>query len=155
MSQTLNRPDLAERPDGVAPVEQLADYRPVVAETVRRTNGRTREDLWALLGAAAARAQDGGGLKGSGQAGEKVDGYLGVVGDAPPAVRDQVQAINIKRRALYTERAQQRGVAVEAIAAATACQAMQRVGVGEAYNSGGGWAVRAAGDPAPKPGNCP
>src|SRR5437868_6799985 len=63
--------------------------------------------------------------------------------------------INIKRRALYTSRAQERGVAVEASADATACQAMQRVGVGQAYNLGGGWAVRGAGDPAPKPANCP
>lgn len=91
----------------------------------------------------------------AGQVGERADGYLGVRGSVDANVRAEVDQINIKRRALYTSRAQQRGVAVEAIAAATACQAMQRVGVGEAYYAGGTWAVRGAGDPAPKPGNCP
>ncbi|HEV2567641.1 DUF1318 domain-containing protein [Sphingomonas sp.] len=91
----------------------------------------------------------------AGQVGERADGYLGIRGSVGADVRAEVEQINIKRRALYTSRAQQRGVAVEAVAAATACQAMQRVGVGHAYNSGGGWAVRGAGDPAPKPGNCP
>lgn len=91
----------------------------------------------------------------AGQVGERADGYLGVRGSVPADVRAEVEQINIKRRALYTSRAQERGVAVEAIAAATACQALQRVGVGQAYNLGGGWAVRGAGEPAPKPGNCP
>ena len=91
----------------------------------------------------------------AGEVGERADGYLGIRGSVGGDVRAEVEQINIKRRALYTQRAQQRGVAVEAIAVATGCQALQRVGVGQAYDSGGGWAVRGAGDPAPKPGNCP
>jgi uncharacterized protein len=91
----------------------------------------------------------------AGQVGERADGYLGVRGSVSADVRAEVEQINIKRRALYTSRAQERGVAVEAVAVATACQAMQRVGVGQAYNLGGGWAVRGAGEPAPKPANCP
>lgn len=91
----------------------------------------------------------------SGDVGERADGYLGVRGQVSSDVRAQVEQINIKRRALYTSRAQERGVAVEAVAVATACQAMQRVTPGHAYNLGGGWAVRGAGDPAPKPANCP
>ena len=91
----------------------------------------------------------------AGQVGERSDGYLGVRGSVGGDVRAEVEQINIKRRALYTSRAQQRGVAVEAIAAATACQALQRVGVGQAYSLGGSWAVRGEGNPAPKPGNCP
>jgi uncharacterized protein len=91
----------------------------------------------------------------SGQVGERADGYLGVRGSVSADVRAEVEQINIKRRALYTARAQERGVAVEAVAVATACQAMQRVAPGHAYNLGGGWAVRGAGEPAPKPGNCP
>ena len=112
----------------------------------------------ALLAWGGVALAQGGAVRaaiGAGQVGERADGYLGIRGSVGGDVRAEVEQINIKRRALYTERAQQRGVAVEAIAAATACQAMQRVGVGEAYNSGGGWAVRGAGDPAPKPGNCP
>lgn len=91
----------------------------------------------------------------AGQVGERADGYLGVRGSVAGDVRAEVEQINIKRRALYTSRAQERGVAVEAVAVATACQAMQRVAVGHAYNLGGGWAVRGAGEPAPKPANCP
>ena len=91
----------------------------------------------------------------AGQVGERADGYLGVRGSVAEDVRAAVEQINIKRRSLYTSRAQERGVSVEAVAVATACQAMQRVGVGQAYNTGGSWAVRGAGDPAPKPGNCP
>jgi uncharacterized protein YdbL (DUF1318 family) len=91
----------------------------------------------------------------AGQVGERADGYLGVRGSVSGDVRAEVEQINIKRRSLYTSRAQERGVAVEAVAVATACQAMQRVAPGHAYNLGGGWAVRGAGEPAPKPGNCP
>jgi hypothetical protein len=111
----------------------------------------------ALLGLAGAAWAQGGvsAAIAAGQVGERADGYLGIRGSVSDAVKAEVEQINIKRRALYTSRAQERGVAVEAIAAATACQAMQRVGVGQAYNLGGGWAVRGAGDPAPKPGNCP
>jgi uncharacterized protein YdbL (DUF1318 family) len=111
----------------------------------------------ALLGLAGAAWAQGGvsAAMASGQVGERADGYLGVRGSVPDSVKAEVEQINIKRRALYTSRAAESGVAVEAIAAATACQAMQRVGVGQAYNLGGSWAVRGAGDPAPKPGNCP
>ena len=111
----------------------------------------------ALLGLAGAAWAQGGvsAAVASGQVGERADGYLGVRGQVSDAVKAEVEQINIKRRALYTSRAAERGVAVEAIAAATACQAMQRVGVGQAYKLGGGWAVRGAGDPAPKPANCP
>lgn len=91
----------------------------------------------------------------AGQVGERADGYLGVRGEVGSDVRAAVEQINIKRRALYTSRAAERGVSVEAIAVATACQAMQRVGVGQAYQVGGTWSVRASGDPAPRPGNCP
>lgn len=91
-----------------------------------------------------------------GVVGEKADGYLGLRGAASAAVKAEVESINIRRRALYTERATQRGVSVEAIAAATGCRTLAKVGVGQAYQSAdGGWQVRAAGDPAPVPGNCP
>jgi hypothetical protein len=112
----------------------------------------------ALIGLAGGAWAQGGGVSAAvaaGQVGERADGYMGIRGAVSDAVKAEVEQINIKRRALYTSRAQERGVAVEAIAAATACQAMQRVGVGQAYNLGGAWTVRGAGDPAPKPANCP
>lgn len=112
----------------------------------------------ALLGWSGVALAQGGAVSAAiaaGQVGERADGYLGVRGQVTGDVRAEVEQINIKRRALYTSRAQERGVAVEAVAVATACQAMQRVAAGHAYNLGGGWAVRGAGEPAPKPGNCP
>lgn len=42
----------------------------------------------------------------AGQVGEKMDGYLGVVGDQAASVRNLVSDINIRRRANYAERAQ-------------------------------------------------
>ena len=90
----------------------------------------------------------------AGQIGERIDGYLGVRGAVSDQVRAELEQINIKRRALYTQRAQQRGVSVEAVAAATACQAIQRLKAGETYYAGGSWAVRGT-EVEPKPGNCP
>ena len=100
-------------------------------------------------GVAYAWAQDASGsLKASGQVGEKVDGYLGVIGDAPASVRDQVQAINIKRRALYTKLAQQRGATIEEVAAKTGCELIERLGSGQFYDAGGGWTRHAGGRPS-------
>jgi uncharacterized protein len=110
--------------------------------------------LLSVAGVAWAQGAVTGAIA-AGQVGERADGYLGIRGSVGADVRAEVEQINIKRRALYTQRAAERGVAVEAIAAATACQAMKRVGVGQAYSLGGGWAVRGAGDPPPQPANCP
>ena len=113
----------------------------------------------AAIGATGiARAQSGAVAAAiqQGAVGERADGYLGIRGSASEAVRAEVEQINIKRRAVYTERAQQRGVSVEVVAAATGCQTLKRVGVGQAYSlDGSSWQVRGAGDPAPVPGNCP
>ena len=49
----------------------------------------------------------------AGQVGERADGYLGVRGSIDGGTRAAVEQINIKRRALYTSRASERGVAVE------------------------------------------
>jgi len=42
----------------------------------------------------------------SGKVGEKPDGYLGVVGGGDASVRKLVDDLNIKRRALYAQKAQ-------------------------------------------------
>ncbi len=49
----------------------------------------------------------------SGLVGERVDGYLGIVGDVSPSVRRKVQEINNQRRALYEQRAEENNVSVE------------------------------------------
>src|SRR5690606_15747820 len=49
----------------------------------------------------------------AGQLGEKADGYLGYVTPPSAAVRAVVEDLNIKRRALYSEKARAAGATVE------------------------------------------
>ncbi|MGH6950963.1 MAG: DUF1318 domain-containing protein, partial [Vitreimonas sp.] len=63
---------------------------------------------------------------------------------------------NMQRRQLYTRRANERGVSVNEMAAAVACEVFQgRIAVGERYRSQGGqWRQRAAGAPVEMPSFC-
>src|SRR5947199_4275127 len=73
-------------------------------------------------------------LRASGQAGEQADGYLGLVGAGSSALRSQVEAINIKRRAYYTQLAASRGAKIEEVAATTACELFRnKVAPGQYY----------------------
>ncbi|MDQ3074830.1 MAG: YdbL family protein [Pseudomonadota bacterium] len=109
----------------------------------------------ALL-AGPAMAQDAVvAARSSGIVGERYDGYLGVVGTLTPALRAQVAAVNIKRRALFSDLAARRGVSAQDVGVAAACALFARVAVGEAYQlSGGQWQRREAGQPAPRPDYC-
>ena len=69
----------------------------------------------------------------AGQVGERYDGYLGFATPPSPALRREVVAINIRRRALYTDLARRRGVTPETAALATACELLTRVPVGQVY----------------------
>ena len=95
-------------------------------------------------------------LRASGQAGEQADGYLGVVGDASASLRAQVDAVNIKRRALYTDLAAKRGVKIEEAAASTACEIFAtRVLPGQYYRlTDGVWRKRDGNTPVPRPSYC-
>jgi uncharacterized protein len=100
---------------------------------------------WILLSAIAAAglacssiapAQGSAGVSAAlqaGQVGERYDGYLGFATPPSPALRREVVAINIRRRALYTDLARRRGVTPETAALATACELLTRVPVGGAY----------------------
>lgn len=91
----------------------------------------------------------------AGQVGERFDGYLGIVSDVSPAVRSQVNAINIKRRALYSQLGGRRGVAPGDVGVTAGCELLSRVAVGEAYMlQDGRWRRRAAGESAPRPAYC-
>ena len=108
------------------------------------------------VGAAyALQADTSGQLRASGQAGEQADGYMGVVGNAGSDVRAQVEAINIQRRARYTELAQKRGVKIEEAAASTACEIFKtRVQPGQYYRLADGvWRKRDS-TPIPLPSYC-
>jgi uncharacterized protein YdbL (DUF1318 family) len=113
----------------------------------------------ATLGGAGAvyavQADASAQLRASGQAGEQADGYLGVVGNAGGDVRAQVEAVNIKRRALYTDLAAKRGVKIEEAAASTACEIFKtRVAPGQYYRlTDGVWRKRDS-TPIPLPSYC-
>jgi uncharacterized protein YdbL (DUF1318 family) len=107
--------------------------------------------------AAYAMLQDASAqLRATGQVGEQADGYLGIVGSAPADLRAQVDAVNIKRRAAYTDLAGKRGVKLEEVAATTACQILSsRVLPGQYYRLPDGvWRTRDGGTPIPLPSYC-
>jgi uncharacterized protein len=91
--------------------------------------------LGGAVGIAVAQAPDTlSAALSAGKVGEKADGYMGVRSAVSDAVQDEVDAINIKRRAAYTQRAAQKGVTVENMAAAIGCETLAtRVVDGRAY----------------------
>ena len=89
---------------------------------------------------AAARA--------GGEVGEKMDGYLGIVGSASADLRRMVEDINIKRKAVYAQQAQAQHATVEEYAFTAGCLAIARTAPGERYQApDGSWATRGAGLP--------
>ncbi len=89
---------------------------------------------------AAARA--------AGQVGEQPDGYLGVVGAGSAEIRALVNAINIQRKAAYTQKAQASGATVEQLAFTSGCNLIAQTSAGEKYKTpDGAWATRGAGAP--------
>jgi uncharacterized protein YdbL (DUF1318 family) len=107
--------------------------------------------------ASAATAQSAYfGARAAGQVGERYDGYLGyaLVQPGGPA-RVQTETINIRRRALYSDLAQRRGVSPQEVGITAGCTLLARVGVGESYMlADGQWRRRAPGQPAPVPDYC-
>ena len=84
---------------------------------------------------AAARA--------AGQVGEKTDGYLGFPSAPGPSLRSMVEDLNIKRRAVYSEKAQAAGATVEEYAFTSGCVAIARTVPGEKYQAPDGtWRTR-------------
>lgn len=55
----------------------------------------------------------------SGEVGERIDGYLGVIGSADAAIVRKVQEINNKRRAHYEQVAADTGTTIEQVARVT------------------------------------
>ena len=106
---------------------------------------------------ALAQASDVSAAMAAGEVGEQADGYLGVRGAASPAVRSGVEAINIKRRAAYTDLAGKRGTTVKDVAAAVGCTTLAtRVAPGQAYQSAdGSWRTRNGGAAVELPDYCP
>lgn len=112
----------------------------------------------AVAAAPPAHAQQAGAIaeaKRAGLIGERFDGYLGFVANPQPALRRQVNAINIRRRALYAGLAARKRASTEEVGITATCTLMATVGIGEYYLPGdGAWRRRAPGQPAPVPAYC-
>jgi hypothetical protein len=116
-----------------------------------------------LLAAAPAFGQAGDSAvaqaRANGLIGEQTDGYLGFVPGASISadLRGRVNQINIQRRSVYTQRAEARGVSVEEVAYAVACDVFRnRIAVGERYRTEAGqWRQRTASEPAERGSRCP
>ena len=96
---------------------------------------------------AAARA--------AGQVGEKRDGYLGFVTPPATGLKAKIEDINIKRKALYAEKAQAKGSTVEEYAFVSGCKLIADTQPGEKYEApDGSWQTRTAAPPA-RDSRCP
>lgn len=91
----------------------------------------------------------------SGAIGEKMDGYLGIVGTESADLRRIVNDINIKRRAVYSERAQAANATLEEYALTAGCQLILKTVPGEKYQApDGSWQTRTSAAPLRDP-RCP
>jgi uncharacterized protein YdbL (DUF1318 family) len=109
----------------------------------------------ALIGLAAgatvwAEARDPAyaAARASGQVGEKMDGYLAAVGAGSPALRAMVDDLNIKRRAVYSQKAQAQHATVEEYAFTSGCLLIAQTAAGEKYQApDGSWQTRTSAPP--------
>jgi uncharacterized protein YdbL (DUF1318 family) len=116
--------------------------------------------LVAVAGGASIVMAQGGeeavvaSARASGSVGEQADGYLGFVRTPSAELKAAVDAINIKRRAIYTEIAAKQNATVQEVATARGCdQLARRVPPGQAYKIGGAWQVRGS-EPIQLPAIC-
>lgn len=84
----------------------------------------------------------------AGQVGEKMDGYLGYVTPPSPALKAVVEDINLKRRAVYSEKAQAQKATVEEYAFTSGCLLIAQTQPGEKYQAPNGtWQTRTSAPP--------
>jgi uncharacterized protein YdbL (DUF1318 family) len=114
--------------------------------------------LGAALLAAPAGAQESASVteaRRAGLIGERFDGYLGFVTMPNDSLRRQINAINIHRRALYSQLARQKGVTTEEVGITATCTLFSRIPVGGYYlTSDRGWRRRGVGQAVPRPAYC-
>jgi uncharacterized protein YdbL (DUF1318 family) len=111
----------------------------------------------AISGGAQAQSRDPAyaAARAAGQVGEKMDGYLGIVGSATPELRAVVDDLNIKRKAVYAQKAQAQKATLEEYAFTSGCLLISQTRAGEKYQApGGGWQTRGSGPPQRDP-RCP
>lgn len=87
--------------------------------------------------------------------GEKMDGYLGIVGKSTPELQALVNDINIRRRAVYAKAAQANNATLQEYAFTAGCLAIKRTVPGEMYQApDGSWQKRTSAPPQLDP-RCP
>ena len=119
------------------------------------TGGLMLAGLTLAAPAAAQRDPAYQAARAAGQVGEKMDGYLGVVGSQSAAVQKLASDINIRRRENYAQRAQEQKVTLQEFAFTQGCILIARTEPGEKYQSpDGSWQTRGAGAPTRDP-RCP
>lgn len=93
--------------------------------------------------------------KAAGQVGERYDGFLGAPAAIPAPVRREVEAVNIRRRAHFSNLAAAKGVSPQDVGVTAGCLTLRSVQVGEAYLLADNvWRRRAAGQSPPVPEYC-
>jgi uncharacterized protein YdbL (DUF1318 family) len=96
---------------------------------------------------AAARA--------AGQVGEKVDGYLGYVTPPTPPLKAVIDELNIKRKAVYADKAVAAKATVEEYALTSGCLLISQTVPGEKYQGpDGSWQTRTS-EPPLRDSRCP
>jgi uncharacterized protein YdbL (DUF1318 family) len=96
---------------------------------------------------AAARA--------AGQVGEKTDGYLGYPSPPSSLLRSMIEDLNIKRRAVYSDKARAAGATIEEYAFTSGCRLVSQTAPGERYEAPtGNWLTRSSAPPQ-RDGRCP
>jgi uncharacterized protein YdbL (DUF1318 family) len=104
----------------------------------------------AMAGTAYAQQRDPAyaAARAAGQVGEKPDGYLGYPTPPSQEVRRIAEDINIKRRALYAEKAVAQSATIDSYAMTSGCRLILQTAVGEKYQApDGSWQTRGAGAP--------
>ncbi len=102
------------------------------------------------LGATGAIARDPAyaAARAAGEIGEQTDGYLGIVGTATPELRRMVNDLNIKRKAVYAQKAQEQHATIEEYAFTSGCVLISQTEPGEKYQAPSGrWETRTSAPP--------
>jgi uncharacterized protein YdbL (DUF1318 family) len=112
-----------------------------------------------VLAGQGARAQDRNpayaAARAAGQVGELPTGYLGVAVAPTPSLQRMVDDLNIRRKAIYSERAVAQKSTIEDYAFVNACLLIKQTVVGEKYmDPEGHWQTRTAAAPLRSP-RCP
>lgn len=104
----------------------------------------------ALAAPASAQQRDPAyaAARANGQVGEGADGYLGFPVPPSPEIRHLAEDINIKRRALYADKAKAQKATIDDYAFTAGCLAIKRTALGEKYEGPDGkWYTRTGAPP--------